>query len=94
MGDIKFVCNRFKEVRITVGSTDTLGRFHENGTSTSVQLGIRETGKGFPSRSLRLSTASAWDSKSAMTRCVQSGRVKIILPTCLSMHFLNWNVFS
>ena len=51
------------------------------------------TGKVSPSRSLRVSIGSTWDSKSTMTRRDLSDCVwKIILPTCLWKHFLNWKV--
>ena len=45
------ICNHFKKVRRTVGSTDAkcadfIG--YENGTSTSVQLGIKGHWERFP----------------------------------------------
>ena len=56
---------------VEVGITDThwadfMG--YENGTSTSVQLDIRRHWEWFPSRSLRVSIASAWDSESTKTK--------------------------
>ena len=53
-----------------------------------------DTVNGFPSKSFRMSIASASDSESTMTRQDLSGRVwKVTLPTCLWMHFWNWKVF-
>ena len=92
MSDIMFVCNQFSKFRRTVRPTDAIWPDfigNENGTSTSVELSVREHREfDFPSRSFRVSIASASDSESTMTRGDLSGRVwKVTLLTCLWMHF-------